>query len=509
MTQRFLTFLFVLALPIALVSQTRGVCGFNGDKAFHDNIQFLKQEIAEGVLSTRGNTVTYVPVKFHIISKTDGTKGVSEQVVLDALCHLNEEYADQDIQFYIYGGFKYIKNDIAYNNPGDAELTLQGSKDAKAMNIFMGLNANPPGGGIPGGTTLGYFAGQPSQDWLIIKNLEVNGSSSTIPHEVGHYFNLDHPFLGWDCTAWDPAEHGNPVNFLTSPCPEYSTAPIEFANGSNCQTAGDFLCDTPADYNLGYFDDDDCIYTDNCMDPNGDLLDPMENNYMSYFNGCAQYIFTPQQKEIIAARLIQRTNLATVITPQASVEGGTTLVQPANGSTTTAYNNVAFEWAAVPGANQYMLEIDLSTGFNVAPIRQIVWGNYKVIQGLAANKKYYWRVRPFNNFDVCAPISDRWSFTTGTAINTVEPPYVTNWMVRPNPVSPGQSLQLEMNTNEAFEASVTLRTLSGQTVQTIQTSFSAGNSTLDIPTTSLVNGLYFLTVQSDEGILNEKIVVAQ
>ncbi|MBK8490260.1 MAG: T9SS type A sorting domain-containing protein [Saprospirales bacterium] len=506
MTQRFITLFFALALPLILFGQNRPVCGFESDQAFENNIKYLKTQIAEGVLSTRGNTVTYVPVKFHIISKTDGTKGVSEQVVLDALCHLNEEYADQDIQFYIYGGFKYIKNDVAYNNPGDAELTLQGSKDNKAMNIFMGLNANPPGGGIPGGTTLGYFSGSPSQDWIIIRNGEVNGSSSTIPHEVGHYFSLDHPFNGWDCTAWTEAEYGNPIDFLNAPCnPDVK---VEFANGSNCNTAGDFLCDTPADYNLGYFDDDDCIYTGNCKDPNGDLLDPMENNYMSYFNGCAQYIFTPQQKDLIAARLIQRGGLATITTPQPAVEGTTTLVQPADGSVTPAYNNVAFEWSAVPGANQYMLEIDLSTGFNLVPIRQIVWGNYKVIQGLQSNKKYYWRVRPFNNFDACAPTSERWDFTTGTAISTTEPPYVTNWMVRPNPVTAGQSLQLEMNTNESFEASVTLRTLSGQTLQTIQTSFAVGNSTLHIPTTGLVNGLYFLTVQSAEGILNERVIIA-
>ena len=508
MILRISTFFLLLALPLAMFSQTRGVCGFTGEKEFSQNIKALKSWVAEGNLETRGNTVTYVPVKFHIISKSDGSKGVSEQVVLDALCHLNEEYGDQDIQFYIYGGFKYIKNDIAYENPGDAELTLQGSKDSKAMNIFMGLNATPPGGGLPGGVTLGYFAGQPTQDWIIIKNSEVNGFSSTIPHEVGHYFNLDHPFHGWDCTAWTEAEHGNPVSSLMSPCdPEI---PNEFADGSNCDDAGDYLCDTPADYNLGYLEDpEDCNYTGPCMDPQGDPMDPQEDNFMGYFNGCSDYFFTPQQKEIIAARLVQRSNLATNFTPPATtIDGTTTLVQPADGSTSPAFNNVAFEWAPVDGANQYLLEIDRSNGFSVAPIRLIVWGTYKVVQGLTADKKYYWRVRPFNSYYTCAPKSEIWDFTTGTAINTVEPPYVTNWTVRPNPVNPGQTLQLEINTTESFDATVMVRTLSGQTLQTMQTSFSMGNSTLDIPTNGMANGLYFLTVQSKAGVLNERIVVA-
>ncbi|MBK6620975.1 MAG: T9SS type A sorting domain-containing protein [Saprospirales bacterium] len=507
MIVRISTLLFMLALPILLLGQTRGVCGFDSDKAFGQNIQELKKWVAEGNLSTRGNVVTYVPVKFHIISKNDGSKGLSEQVVLDALCHLNEEYADQDIQFYIYGGIKYIKNDLAYNNPGDAELVLQGNKDSKAMNIFMGLNANPPGGGIPGGTTLGYFAGSPSQDWIIIKNSEVNGFASTIPHEVGHYFNLDHPFNGWDCTAWTEAEHGNPVSSLMSPCDP--SVPNEFANGDNCQVAGDFLCDTPADYNLGYFDGNDCNYTGNCKDPNGDQMQPDEDNFMGYFNGCADYFFSGQQKQIIAARLLQRTNLETDFIPSSvSIDGTTTLVQPADNSTTPAYNNVAFEWTPVAGANQYLLEVDLSNGFSVDPQRIMVWGTYKVVQGLIANKKYYWRVRPFNAYNTCAPKSPISDFTTGTAISTVEPPYVTNWSVRPNPVSAGQSLQLEMNTRESFEASVELRNLNGQTLQTMQAGFSAGNSTLEIPTSGLANGIYILTVQSSEGILNERIVIA-
>jgi hypothetical protein len=162
----------------------------------------------------------------------------------------------------------------------------------------------------------------------------------------------------------------------------------------------------------------------------------------------------------------------------------------------------------VAGANQYLLEIDLATSFTVLPIRMVVWGNFKVVQGLQSNKKYYWRVRPFNGYQTCAPMSERWDFTTGTTTSSVEPTYVTNWMVRPNPVSAGQSLQLEMNTSESFEATVTLRALSGQALHTVQTAFAAGNSTLEIPTAGLANGMYFLTIQSQGGLLNERVVIA-
>ena len=41
------------------------------------------------------------------------------------------------------------------------------------------------------------------------------------------------------------------------------------------KNSGDFLCDTPADYNLG-FGWNNCNYTGGAMDPNGILLNPDE-----------------------------------------------------------------------------------------------------------------------------------------------------------------------------------------------------------------------------------------
>ena len=504
MFQRLFSLLLLLALPLAMWSQSRGACGTVESEAFMDNLRHLKGQIAEGLLDTRDGDIIYVPVKFHITTKGDGTKGVSEQLVLDALCHLNESYADQDIQFYIYQGFNYIKNNVVWNDPGESVLIMEANKESKAMNVYIGEN---PVGSSGLGTTLGYYS--PGYDWIVMRRSEINGYSGTFPHEVGHYFNLAHPFRGWDCTYWQAGVHGNPVNILNAPC--NPNIPIEFADGSNCEVAGDLLCDTPADYNFGFIDPEgDCNYNLNCMDYNGDPMGPMENNFMGYYIPCPEYQFTTQQKEVVAARLAQRMPaLATNYTPPSTtIESAPSLVQPAKGSTTDAYNNVAFEWEPVAGANQYLLEIDLATSFTVLPIRMVVWGTFKVVQGLQSNRQYYWRVRPFNGYQTCAPLSERWDFKTGTAINTVEPTYVTNWMVRPNPVSAGQSLQVEMNTSERFDAIVTLRSLSGQALHTVQTAFAAGNSTLEIPTSGLANGMYFLTVQSQGGMLNERVVIA-
>ena len=66
----------------------------------------------------------------------------------------------------------------------------------------------------------------------MIKNdcTAAGGNDTTLSHELGHYFDL---------------YHTHETSFGTE-CP----------SGSNCQSAGDMVCDTPADPNLGQTRDD-------------------------------------------------------------------------------------------------------------------------------------------------------------------------------------------------------------------------------------------------------------
>jgi len=64
----------------------------------------------------------------------------------------------------------------------------------------------------------------------------------------------------------------------------------------NCETRGDYLCDTPAEPNLKYFMDSSCHYTGHITDPWGQPYKPMTHNIMSYQPNkhCRKY-FTPMQ----------------------------------------------------------------------------------------------------------------------------------------------------------------------------------------------------------------------
>jgi hypothetical protein len=70
------------------------------------------------------------------------------------------------------------------------------------------------------------------------------------------------------------------------------------ANGMNCETTGDLVCDTAADPDPeGNCDPDDkCNYTGTpVIDANGDWYVPPTDNYMSYYGSPCRCRFTPGQ----------------------------------------------------------------------------------------------------------------------------------------------------------------------------------------------------------------------
>ncbi|MEM0993359.1 MAG: zinc-dependent metalloprotease [Bacteroidota bacterium] len=93
-------------------------------------------------------------------------------------------------------------------------------------------------------------------------------------HELGHYFGLQHTF---------ETRFGK-----------------ELADGSNCETAGDLICDTPAEpYRSQYTIDFRCNYADTKRDSMGNLYRPDTRNFMSYVNAKCQESFTEQQLAVI------------------------------------------------------------------------------------------------------------------------------------------------------------------------------------------------------------------
>jgi hypothetical protein len=161
-----------------------------------------------------------INIKFHIVRQSDGSGGFDSSQLVSAINLLNQFYLNHNINFS-NSGFDYINNSTL-NNIGETESTSKLNQLSALNNTANSLDIYI--------VDTAYYNG--SAGSIISKKLYLRSDrvlTETLAHEIGHCFNLYHTFHG-------PAEG--------SGCQEN-------INGSNCTTCGDFVCDTPADANVG------------------------------------------------------------------------------------------------------------------------------------------------------------------------------------------------------------------------------------------------------------------
>ncbi|MFN3403464.1 MAG: zinc-dependent metalloprotease family protein [Cytophagaceae bacterium] len=211
----------------------------------------------------------------HILMDKDSVANISEAEINLAMGQVNSIFQPIGAKFTVCE-FRYIYNynyDIL-NEDLDKELRVKYLVE-KRINIFfvMNITDKPACGYADLGGIDGY-----SSPAIIIKK-QTCATPITIAHELGHYFSLEHPF---------ETRNG-----------------LELADGSNCATAGDRICDTPADpYQKGEPEENyvtsSCIFYYQEKDSKGNYYDPDVTNIMGYYLKCACRRFTHQQYEKMA-----------------------------------------------------------------------------------------------------------------------------------------------------------------------------------------------------------------
>ena len=145
---------------------------------------------------------------------SDSTGGINVDGYTDSLT------ANIPGTFYECEGPYYVPDGTYYHYDFSQEADLLESYHIdNHLNIYHFASVSFQGGGL-----CGYSYLPPSRDVIV---LAIGCGIKTMVHEAGHYFTLFHT-------------HGK-TNFGTTD---------ELVDGSNCTTAGDDICDTPADPNL-------------------------------------------------------------------------------------------------------------------------------------------------------------------------------------------------------------------------------------------------------------------
>ncbi|MFA6923319.1 MAG: M43 family zinc metalloprotease [Bacteroidales bacterium] len=201
-----------------------------------------------------------IAITMHIVCDSTGSCKITKSDIDDAFTILNNDFKP------ICLSFKICKIDTIKNwkyNFFDSQIeekeifTLY--YNPKTINVYLVEKIK-----LNGGYPAGYAPLPPSSDYIFLNKSAIKTS---ISHEMGHYFNLLHTF-------------------------EISGG-AEDADGDNCETAGDLICDTEADIENAQFSG--CTYIGSAKDTKGDYITPPICNLMSYHPKACRCCFTTQQ----------------------------------------------------------------------------------------------------------------------------------------------------------------------------------------------------------------------
>ena len=244
--------------------------------------ELARNNVAPLALAPSADAPYYLPLTIHMAHDDfDILGGLSPEDMEAAMQRLNQLFQPVGIQFFIYGEIDHsIKGDVYYfaDTREKQDALLRVNAVPNTINVYFAFLGKLDGRGT---FTWDSVQGVLLSDFALSKfgknRLEV------FAHEMGHFFNLFHT--------------------------HEKAAGVECPNGSNCEDAGDLLCDTPADPDLGFplKVDFNCVYNNSVAPPGGTCGDtpytPSTTNLMSNSRGECKNQFTTKQISRMLAML--------------------------------------------------------------------------------------------------------------------------------------------------------------------------------------------------------------
>lgn len=213
-------------------------CGLGSDSLINANSSSAYYDCEPHLLAMEEKGPFHLRIYVHVIRRDNGSGGQSYSDVRESLSHLEIAFSEHNIFFQWDCNIDYIDETALYVNA------------YPSVSIFDNASYNPQPDGIdiylfpdhpnPNAKGSGLAKGIGSSAFFVTGNYKNAPYSSlvrshTLSHEMGHCLGLFHTSQKKD------GNYTNPKELITRD--------DEF---SNCDTAGDCLCDTPADPDIQF-----------------------------------------------------------------------------------------------------------------------------------------------------------------------------------------------------------------------------------------------------------------
>lgn len=500
-----------LGLSILFVATTKAQFTYLSESdhlTLLDRNNYNRNLVNSGLVEKRSEDLIFIPIQFTVVQTENDNNLIQLNELYEILCRINQDYYSTSIQFYFKAPPRFVTNTIASTLPFSESgiIELNKFRDRNSLNVFFTEKTLESS---DNSTVLAYYS--PATDWIVVKTNELKKVKNIhiLSHEIGHYFSLLHTFNGWDFEPYNKNKHGEKVG-LTAPD---GKTPNENQNRSNCSASGDFICDTPPDYNFGFGwikNGDPCHPFDQVVyDPTGQLVQPMERNFMGYFVECSNYSFTEEQVTLMNTDILseKRKPVRDFAEYHASRELVKTpgLVSPVNGWVTDN-TSLLLEWEPVPNAEAYLVQVEETDN---GTLKEYISKHNQILLENLLHKSYTWRVKALNRTNVCTSFSLPGIFTIDNN-SSVTPHHIEyNIRLRSNIINRNDfSCVLLMNNLRGSELDIELYDMSGKPVQIFykQEYFPSGEIRIKLDFQERFSGgMYILCVSNRQLQKNFKI----
>lgn len=349
------------------------------------NIEQVSYETSDDEFDIPPDSVLQQPVIMsitaHIVRRSNGSGGISEEIVLREVERLTEAFSLAGMAFEVCT-FNYIDDNKFYNLTKFDEARLITYDIENTINIyFVNQISSAKEGRICGYT---YYPTK-NLDNVFMANACVP-QGTTLIHELGHFFGL---------------YHTHEVQFGS-----------ELVSGANCSEAGDLICDTPADPGLSAaLISDACEFTGFVTDVFNTAYTPPVRNYMSYSRQRCRNSFTA--KQLYKMRLNYHFFKTHIKTLNTSFEVSDSVVLRGDTLALSASGGIAYWWSTGDTTQQIAVVPDSSTTYSV----NIVTDN-----GCNVFKRYAVEVIRDNFIETPPPVCEGEAATI--VLNHTKPGYV-------------------------------------------------------------------------------------